>query len=426
MSFLKGILSGNPAKSAAKHEKRARAHQAEGNEVKAADAWAAAGREYAKIPDYRRAYDAFIQAAQFYLAVRDDKREAATLFDATDIAIANQNFSLASVALEQVTRIGTRKKDDALLVRAYSLQSILLLAGNDLSKSKQTFREAEKIEKRIGRKKIKTHTYSIASALVNRFIEGEVVSTDLSLPSRVDESEIVNQVVTTLLTLFHNTQASSLTLKLDKDEVKIKEQIPGYVTITFPVPTKVLDTQLSLPSNIALLEEIEVPHEPKKKLKIRFILDPRLPGTFDIGPMVLLLQIDNQQFQLKSNLVTLEITAAKPKINLIAESGTTPHTQEEFELILRVENNSHGDASDVVIVVTLPPTLLLKTGTLEKRIINLPAQQLVQFPLYLIATKAGTHEGKIACEYLEPSEKSQKLESKFSVEILPRVQKEKD
>ncbi|MFX1508941.1 MAG: hypothetical protein ACFFBR_01415 [Promethearchaeota archaeon] len=426
MSFLKGILSGDPAKSAAKHEKRAREHQAEGNEVKAADSWAAAGREYAKIPDHQRAYDAFLQASQFYLAIRDDKRETAILFDAADVAIASHDFSSASAALEQVIRIGTRNKDDELLVRTYSLQSIFFLAGNDLARTKQTYREAEKIEKRFGRKKVKTHTYLIASILVNRFIEGGVVPADLELPSRINESETINQLITTLLALFQNTQSSSLTLKLDKNEVKIKEQISGYGTISFPVPTQVLDIQLSLPSNIALLEEIAFPHDPKKKLKIRFILDPRLPGTFEVGPMVLLLQIDGQHFQFKSNPVPLEITAATPKINLVIDSVTPPHSQEEFELILRVENNSHGDASDVVIKVTLPPTLLLKTGTLEKQIISLPSQQHVQFPLYLIATKAGTHEGEMTCNYLGPSGKSQKVESKFSVEILPRVRKEKD
>jgi tetratricopeptide (TPR) repeat protein len=426
MSFLKDLLSGDPVKSAAKHEKRARTYHAEGNETKAADSWAAAGREYAKIPDYQRAYESFLQASQFYLAVRDDKREAAILFDAADVAIANQDFSSASTALEQVTRIGTRKKDDELLIRVYSLQSIFLLAGNDLAKSKQTYREAEKIAKRIGRKKIKTRTYSVAQILVNRFIDGENVSTDLALPSRVDESETVNQLVIMLLTLFQDTQSSSLTLKLDKGEVKIKEQVSGKATISFPAPTKVLDIQLTLPSNIALLEEIGVPKEPKKKLKIRFTLDPRLPGTFDVGPMALLLQINGQQFQFKSNSVPLEIAAAKPKINLIADSVTPPHSQEEFELILRVENNSHGDASDVVITVVLPPTLLLKTGTLEKRIISLPSQQHVQFPLYLIATKAGTHEGEITCNYLGPSGEGQKVVSKFFVEILPRVRKEKD
>ncbi len=156
MSFLRGVLSGDPAKSAAKHEKRARMHQAEGNESKAADEWAAAGRDYIKIPDYQHAYDAFLQAAQFYLAVKDDKRENAILFDAVDAAITNQDFTAASGALNQVTRIGTRKNDDALLIRAYSLQTILLFAANDLAKSKQTHREAEKIEKRLGQKKIKT------------------------------------------------------------------------------------------------------------------------------------------------------------------------------------------------------------------------------------------------------------------------------
>jgi tetratricopeptide (TPR) repeat protein len=426
MSFLKGVFSGNPGKSAAKHERRARSHQAEGNDIKAADEWAAAGRDYKKIPDYQRAYEAFSQAAQFYLAVNDHKRETEILFDAVDAAIANQDYTAASIALDQVTRIGTRNRDDQLQIRAYSLQTLLPFAANDLAKSKRTFREAEKIKKRLGRKKIKTAVYQIASFMVNRFIEGNIAPPDIQLPSRVDESDTINQLVSTLLTLYQHTQSADLKLTLDKQEVKIKESVSGYATISFSLPTRIIDTQLSLPSNIALLEAIQVPQEPKKKFKIPFYLDPRLPGTFNVGPLIALFQVEQHQFQFKSNPVKLEITAAKPRINLVAGAAFSPHSQEEFELTIRVENNSHGDAADLVIAISLPDALLLKTGTLEKRIITLPAQQHVQFPLIVIATKTGTHEGTVICHYQGPNGSSQKVEINFSIEILPRIRKEKD
>ena len=426
MSFLKGVFSGDPEKSAAKHEKRARTYQAEGNEMKAGDEWAAAGRDYAKIPDYRRAYEAYLQAAQFYLALNDGKRENSILFDAVDAAVANHDFTAASTALDQVTRLGTRKKDDALLIRAYSLQTIMLFAANDLAKSKQTHREAEKVEKRLGLKKIKTPIYPLASLLVHRFIEGETPPSDVQLPARTDESETVTQLVETLIALYQNTQNSTLKLVLDKEQVKLKEPISGRVTISFPNPVQVIDTQFTIPSNIALLDALKIPQEPKKRFKIPFTLEPRLPGIFDVGPLVIIFQMESQQLQFKSNPVQIEITAAKPRIHLIAEPSSPPHSQEEFELILRVENNSLGDAADVQIAITLPPSLLLKTGTLEKRIITLPSQQHVQFPLYLIATKAGTHDGQITCKCQGPSGQSQKTETTFSVEVLPRVRKEKD
>jgi tetratricopeptide (TPR) repeat protein len=426
MSFLKDLFSGDPAKSAAKHEKRARNRQAEGNEAKAADEWAAAGHAYTKIPDYQKAYEAFVQAAQFYLALKDDKRETDILFEAVDAAVANQDYASASSALTQVTRLGTRKKDDELLIRAYALQTILLLVANDLAKAKQTHREAEKVEKRFGRKKVKTPVYSIASLLVSRFIEGKDAPEDIQLPSRFHESDTVNQLITDILSLYQSTQTSRLNLTLDKEEVKIKEPVSGQVTISFPESTTILDTQISLPSNIALLEPISAPEDAMKRFKIPLLLEARLPGIFDVGPLVILFQKDTQHFQLKSNSVELQITAAKPRIELIAEPLAPPHSQEEFELIVRVENNSHGDAADVTITVTLPPELLLKTGTLEKRIITLPAQQHVQFPLFLIATKAGSHEGEISCHYQGPSGRRRSTEGKFSVEILPRVRKEKD
>ncbi|MFW9935371.1 MAG: hypothetical protein ACFFDU_07720 [Candidatus Thorarchaeota archaeon] len=426
MSFLKGLFGGDPVKSAAKHAERAHKYQAEGNETKAADEWAAAGHNYNKIPDYKRAYEAFLQAAQFYLAVQDDKRETAILFDAVDSAIANQDFTAASSALDQVARIGTRNKNDRLLFRTYSLQTILLLAANDLAKSKQTYREAFKLEKRVGVKKIKTAVYAVASPLVHRFIEGDSVPKDLQFPTNIDESETVNQLISTLLTLYQITESATLKLTLDKAEVKIKEQIIGHIAITFSVPAQFLDIQISLPSNIALLQDLNLPREPKKKFKIPFTLEPRLPGTFDVGPFIAVFQIDKQQFQLKSNPFQLEITAAKPRLTIITEPVASAHSQEEFELILRVENDSHGDATDVNIKIVLPPSLLLQTGTLEKRIISLPAQQNVQFPLFLIATKAGTHEGVVSCEYQGPGGTSHTVENKFGLEILPRVRKEKD
>lgn len=426
MSFLKSLFGGDPVKSAAKHEKRARRHQAEGNESKAADEWAAAGHNYNKIPDYKRAYEAFLQAAQFYLAVQDDKRETVILFDAVDAAIANQDFTAASSALDQVARIGTRNKDDRLLIRTYSLQTILLLAANDLAKSKQTYREAFKLEKRVGEKKIKTAVYAVASLLVHRFIEGDPVPKDVQIPTNIDESEIVNQLISTLLTLYQTTESATLRLTLDREEVKIKEQIIGDLAISFSVPAQFLDIQISLPSNIALLEDFSIPRESKKKFKIPFTLEPRLPGIFDVGPFVAVFQIDKQQFQFKSNPFQLEIIAAKPRLTIIVEPVASPHSQEEFELILRVENDSHGDAADVNIKITLPPSLLLQTGTLEKRIVSLPAQQNVQFPLFLIATKAGTHEGVVSCEYQGSGGSSHTVENKFGVEILPRLRKEKD
>jgi tetratricopeptide (TPR) repeat protein len=422
MSFLRG----NPAKSAAKHEKRAREHQTRGNEQKAADEWTAAGRDYLKIPNYARAYEAYIQAAQFYLAVNDVNRETEALFAAIDAAIAANDFEAAAGALTQVTRIGARKKDNQLLLRAYAVQSIIHIAGNDLSKAKESHHEALKIEKRIGRKKATLPVYQVASAFVDRFIEGNTVPDDQTLPNRFDESAKVKQVIENLLALYDKTMKTKLELVLGKEEVKIKERVTGHVAFSFSIPIQVVETTLALPSNIACLQDPKMPEKTQRKFKLSFTIEPRLPGEFDVGPFTTLLQAEHQQFIMKSNAVPLKIIAAKPRLNVTAEPTSTPLSQEEFELVLRVENDSHGDASDVIIVITLPPHLLLKTGTLQKRIVTLHPQQHVQFPLFLIGTKAGNLEGIVKCTYKGPSGRSQKIEEKFSVKILPRLPKQKD
>jgi hypothetical protein len=336
------------------------------------------------------------------------------------------DFEAAAGALTQVTRIGTRKKDNQLLLRAYAVQSIIHVAGNDLAKAKESHHEALKIEKRIGRKKATLPVYQVASAFVDRFIEGNIVPDDQTLPNRFNESENVKQVLTSLLTLYDKTMKSKLKLVLGKEEVKIKERVTGHVTISFSIPIQVVETTLALPSNIACLQDPKIPEKTQRKFKISFAIEPRLPGEFDVGPFTILLQAEHQQFLMKSNTVPLKIIAAKPRLNVTAEPTSTPRSQEEFELMLRVENDSHGDASDVTITITLPPHLLLKTGTLQKRIVTLYPQQHVQFPLFLIGTKAGNLEGIIKCIYKGPSGRSRKIEEKFSVKILPRVPKQKD
>lgn len=426
MSFLKDIFRGDPAKSAAKHEQRARANQKQGNEKKAAWEWAAAGRDYARIPDLKRAHDAFMQSAQFHLATGDINQEKELLYAALDAAIESKDFQAAIGALHQVTRVGTRLKDMQLLLNAYALMTIAFIAGNDLSKAKETYREALKVEKRLGRIKTKNPTYQIASVLFKRFIEGEEVPDELKLPKRVDESEKVNQLITALLTLYNETKDSTLELKIEKTEVKIKDSVAGSCLFSFPVPVRIVDTQFTLPSSIALLDAIKIPSETKNKYQVNFVLEPHLPGDFEVGPLLAVLQVNGQQFQLKSNTVMLQVAAAKPHIAVSVAPTANPFSQEEFELVLRIENNGHGDATDVNILVSLPPTLLLKTGTLEKRIATIPAQQLVQFPLFLIATKAGDIEGMIECHFAGPSGRRTKLETKFVVEVHHSVQKEKD
>lgn len=426
MSFLKRVFRGDPVKSAAKHEKRAQIYQDQGNDRKAADEWAAAGRNYARVPDYKRAHEAYLQAAQFYLADKDTNREKNILEEAVDVALIADDYSAAAGALTQITRLGTRIQDDQLLLRSYALRTVILIASNDLARAKETYREAQKVEKRLGPQKVKTLVYPVASNFVSRFIEGNPVTEAPTFPSQFNESEQVNQLLFQLITLFNEMKNSSLKLVLDKEEVKIKDHVSGSCRFNFSIPVRILDIKLLLPSNIASLETLKWPEDSIRKYKLPFAIEPRLPGDYEVGPVQVTLQVESQQLQLKSNVVPIQIAAAKPRIEISAQPSTSPHSQEEFELILRVKNDSHGDASNVSIAITLPTTLLLKTGTLEKQIITLPSKQHVQFPLYLIATKAGTHEGTINSKYSGPSGRKRTVENKFVVEVLPRTRKEKD
>ncbi|MFX0167980.1 MAG: tetratricopeptide repeat protein [Candidatus Hodarchaeota archaeon] len=422
MSFLRG----DPRKSAIKHEKRAREWQDRGNEAKAAREWLAAGRDYIRIPDFKRAHESFLQAAQFYLALKDTNNENAALHAAVDVAIAKKDYEAAAKALDQVTRIGTRLRDDDMLLHTLALKTIIFIAANDLAKAKETHREALKVEKRLDQKRAQNPLFLIASTLTTRFIEGETIPEDTVLPSRVNESENIDRLVDTLLRIFSETKNSILTLSLDRTEVKRKDHVSGHCSFQFSTPLQIVRVKLTLPPNIALIEDFELPENPVTKYKLPFAIEPRLPGTFNVGPLSATMQKEKQQFLFTSNIVSMDVAAAKPRITLTAEATTPLHTQEEFELIVKVNNTSLGDASEVNIAITLPPTLICKTGTLEKRIITLPAQQDVSFPLYIIATKAGTHEGTIICTHKAPSGTTRKVENTFSIEVLPRIPKEKD
>jgi len=420
------FLRGDPGKSAAKHEKRARAWQERGNEPRAAKEWVAAGRDYSRIPDFHRAYDSFLQASQFYLALEDTSNEYSTLLEAVDVAIAANDFTAAAKALDQVTRIGTRLKDDLMLLHASALKTIFFIAANDLARARETHRECQKVDKRLEQKKSPLPIYLIASTLTIRFIEGQPISDETILPNRVDESAHVNALIERLLRLLTETKDSTLILAFDKEKAKLKTHVSGRCSLNLSTPLRITEAKLTLPPNIVLLKELVLPDDAVSEYELTFSVEPRLPGSFEVGPLSVTLQKESQQFHFVSNTTTLEVAAAKPRIDLDATVATPPHSQEEFELIVNVINDSLGDASEVDITITLPPALILKTGTLEKRIITLASQQEVSFPLFFIATKAGTHEGTLACTYKGPDGRNLKTEHPFSIDVLARVPKEKD
>ncbi len=426
MSFLKGVFRGDPSKSAAKHERRARLHQERGEERKAADEWVSAGRDYARIPDYKRAQECLLQAAQFYLALQDDYREESTLRTAVDIALEAEAYEMSIPAIDQLTRLGTRLENNQLLILSYSLKTLALIASNDLSKAIEAIREAEKVKKRMRRTKVKTPLFSIIQVLASRFIEGEPVSEDVQLLNKTGESETIDLLVKRLVDIYQESANSQLELKLSKDVSKIKERVSGQLKLRFSTAVQVIQSRLQLPPNLLLIESLNLPNEIKTKAVVDFQIEANLPGEFIVGPAFILMQVNNQQLQLKSNAAQLSVAAARPKVEISIEPSTIVRAGEEFELTLLITNTSHGEATDLIVTIALPPTLSLTTGTLEKRIFSLASQQSVQFPIYLIASKVGKHEGTIECKYRGPT-KSKKTETRlFLIEAQSRSRKGKD
>jgi len=423
---MKRLFKGNPAKSAAKHESRARTYQKEGDEKRAGNEWAAAGRNYARIPNLKRAQECFLQAAQFFLAADDTKHEEEMLRSACDIAIDAGEYEAAAASLDLLTKIGTRQKNNQLLLHSLALKALAFLAANDLSKAKEAYREAYKVERRGGRTGTKFSLYQITQALIARFVDGEPIPDAKVLPERTGESEAVDRLVGRLLTLYQSTRNLKINLSLKKGEAKIKERISGVCSFTSPIILQVINSNLSIPSNFSQVEPLNFKDTKETKFSAPFTIEAHLAGEFNVGPAVVILRIDNQHLQLKSSPVPLRIVAATPHIQIITEFSSEIRTQEVFELKLSIDNSSHGDASDINVTITLPSSLLLQTGTLEKRIITLAAQQQVQFPIYLIATKAGTHEGTIECQYQGPGGEHKKMTHQFVVTVKPRPLKPKD
>jgi uncharacterized membrane protein len=151
------------------------------------------------------------------------------------------------------------------------------------------------------------------------------------------------------------------------------------------------------------------------KLAGSFTIVANLPGKFLVGPAVALLESGKQRFQLKSGSVPLNIEAAKSRIQLEVEHHPNVHVGEEFELALRVQNDSPGEVTDVSLRLKLPASLALRTGPLEKRIMTLSPQQRVQYPLTLTASKTGAHKGAVECQYVDASGKRQETASQFVV-----------
>ena len=426
MSFLKDLLRGDPKKAAAKHERRARAHQQRGDELRAAEEWIRTGQNYARIPDFRDAREAFMQAAHLYLAINSIQGEHVALLAAIDVAIAGEEYESAAKAIDQLTRLSTRVRDDETLLFSYSLKALLFIAGNQLTKVKETYRDAEKIHKRLSAKGGKILLFEIAQILIDRFVDGNPAPDDARIPDRVKEPGHIGQMITRLLVLYQQTRESSLLLTLDKEAGKIRQNISGQCMVNSPIPILILKASLSLPSNIALNTPPKFPVDASTEFKTPFVVEAKLPGTFEVGPAQVLVQVEKQRFHIKSNSTTLKIAAAIPRLEIFAEPSTIPYPQEEFELSVRLENNSHGDATNISMKVTLPPALTLKTGILEKKIATLRAQQHVQFPLFLVAVKSGQMEGKIQVQYKTAGERQRRISSDFTLKVKRPKRKEKD
>lgn len=426
MPFLKGLLRGDPAKAAAQHERRAKEYQGKKKHVRAAEAWAAAGHQYAAVPNLRHAQDCFLQAAHLYSIEGDANREAEMLRAAIDAALGEEQFEAAAADADRIANIGTRLKDDQLLLQALAFKTVAFIACNAFTKAKENLREAQKLAKRLDPAKAKAPLVLIADALATRFIDGESLPSAGKLPSKAGDSTAVDKLLTRLVSLYNATTNMKFSLATEKRQARIKERIRGRVTITSSVRLRVRQALLTLPTGFALVEPFKFQPETGTKLTGSFTINANLPGKFVIGPAIATLESGKQRFQLKSNSASLNIEAAKSRIQLQLELPPDIHVGEEFELTLRVQNDSPGEATDLSLRLKLPASVTLRTGPLEKRIMTLPPQQRVAYPLTLMASNTGAHKGTVECQYTDASGKRQETASQFVVTALanPKMPKE--
>jgi tetratricopeptide (TPR) repeat protein len=415
MPFLKGLLRGDPAKAAAQHERRAKEYQSKKKRVRAAEEWAAAGRQHVVAHNLKHAQDCFLQAAQLYSTEGDANRGIEMLRAATDAALQEEQFEAAAADMDRVANIGARLKDDQLLLQALALKTVALIASNAFTKAKEAFREAQKLLRRLDPAKARAPLVLIADALAVRFIDGESLPSAGKLPNKTGESTEVDKLVARLVSLYNATTNMKFSLATGKRQAHIKERIRGRVTITSSVRLRVRQALLTLPTGFALVEPFNFQPDTGTKLTGSFTIDANLPGKFVVGPAVATLESGKQRFQLKSSSVSLSIEAAKSRIQLQLELPPNVGVGEEFELILRVQNDSHGEATDVNLRLKLPPSIALRTGPLEKRVMTLPPQQRVQYPLTLIASSTGALKGTVECQYTDASGKRQETASQFVV-----------
>ncbi len=423
MSFLKG-LRGNPVKSAAKHETRAIELEQREEEARAASEWVAAARDHAKIPNLIRARECYLRSAQLYQVCGDTSREEESLRHASDLALEKEDYEAAADVFDRLIHLATRLKDRRLLFRVYVLKTLTLVAANKLSKAKETFYSTEKVREKLRGKASKNPLYMLVNALVKRFADGDAAPV-LKLPENIGGSDAVNQLITKLVAAYRATEDTMVSLSLQKATTSIKGNVTGFCKVKSPVALNLLEARLLTPSSISLHKPLEFGEKSGAKLNAIFTLEANLPGEFDIGPAYVLLELENQHFQLKSDSTPLRVAAAKPRIYMEMQVSSEIHLREEFEILLRVKNESHGDASEITLRVTLPPSLKLHTGTLEKRIITLPAQQEMKFPLFLTALKLGVHEGSVDLEYRGASQRRRKETSPFTVTVIRRKRKHK-
>lgn len=131
----------------------------------------------------------------------------------------------------------------------------------------------------------------------------------------------------------------------------------------------------------------------KETKPIKFILEPKIAGSWEIGPLKVIYSVNKDSYEIYSNPV--KTTVLPPIASLEIKLGTDC-IEEDFgyELDVTIVNSSKAFIDDVDVSITVPKNTEITTGTLIKRISSLSPSEEFNFNIgmrFLISARKESH-----------------------------------
>jgi len=385
------------------------------------------GEMYLKLHEFEVARDCFYDAAKSFINSENFLLLIQSLRNAGDASLLLNDFSEAHQFFKNVTKYANNIRNinerESLLVifSALSYLCLFIEGKQDLG-----LNYMKQIKKEVG------STYFNESPLI-RLVKNLTIAIRDKNKTYLDKvekefdkykfREAENLLMKKVLVLA-KTHISIITqLSLDKEEYTTKEMINLTLTIdTNPLleiskysfynynlkELKIKNIGIALSDNLITKNKPNLPIvlKPGKKEQFSFTIRPnfQVDNTF-IGPILLTCEIDGIMiFFLKTQTIKPNLISPPPTLEISLKNLRPPLIDKTFPMEIKIENNSEGEALEIMMEIEFPEQLKLMRGTKKKQIYSLKTNESINWEVSLKPTEIGDFEIKMDVKFKDPDQ----------------------